>query len=295
VLGVALLLSCASRQAEKSLDPESQEFLSKSRYIISKDERRIFLSLADEAERKVFMENFWKKRDPDPETEKNEFKIEYYKRMNEANLLFKEGTTPGWLCERGRLYITLGPPDNRETYPRGVTFYGKPTEIWYYGFFPVVFIDDNWSGNYILDPSSAAQIGEINKTQVMLRPRVSPDQAAESIPLDIQEGKEGETLVQLKLPYKDIWLTAEGDLLKTTLELSVEVFDSTGKIAWQDQKSYPLAFSRAEYMKIIRDTLVINIPIRLRPGDYDLKLILKNFLQGADVQKKTKLHRGEIS
>lgn len=289
VLGVGLLLSCASRQAVKSLDPESQEFLSKARYVISKDERRMFLGLPDESERKVFMENFWKKRDPDPETEKNEFKIEYFKRIDDANLLFKEGTTPGWLCERGQLYITLGPPDNRETFPRGVTFYGKPTEIWYYGFFPVVFIDENWSGNYILEPSSAAQIGEINKTQVMLRPQVSPDQAAESIPLDIQKVKDGEVRVRLSLPYRDIWLKADGDSLKTTLELSVEVVDSTGKKTWQDQKSYPLAFSRDEYLKIIRDTFLIEFPITVQPGDYDLKLTLKNFIQGSVVQKKTKV------
>ena len=74
------------------------------------------------------MAEFWKKRDPDPDTEENEFKTQYFQRIDEANHLFTDGGEPGWLQDRGRIYILLGPPADREVYPRGVTFYGIPTE-----------------------------------------------------------------------------------------------------------------------------------------------------------------------
>ena len=118
-----ILLSCASYKLEKSADPESKEFFSTVRYIITAQERKTFRNLPP-SERKNFIEEFWEKRDPDPDTEINEFKEEYFSRIEEANLLFKEGSTPGWLQERGRVFITLGPPDTRRTYPRGTSLHG---------------------------------------------------------------------------------------------------------------------------------------------------------------------------
>lgn len=61
------------------------------------------------------MEEFWKKRDPTPETETNEFKNEYFVRIGEANRFFTEAAESGWLQDRGRVDILLGPPTNRIT------------------------------------------------------------------------------------------------------------------------------------------------------------------------------------
>jgi GWxTD domain-containing protein len=291
VLGVLLVTACASHRAIKSLDSESQEFLSKARYLISKDERRALLALPGLDERKAWIANFWEKRDADPSTPVNEFKEEYFRRIDEANRLFKEGTTPGWLGDRGHLYITLGPPDNRETYPRGVTFYGLPTEIWYYNFFPVVFIDDNWSGYYRLAPESVAQVSELNKTQVMLHPNPqTSDILAASLNLEIVMVRDGEAVIRLKLPYKDIWFKAEGDSFQTTLDIEAEAADSSGKTVWQDKKSYPISFGRSEYLKTIRQEFQAEFPVALSPGEYDLKVSFKNAAGGGDpAVKKTKL------
>ena len=290
-LGLLLAGSCSSNRGVKALDPESREFLSTVRYLISKDERRAFLAIPDEAGRKLWVEDFWKKRDPKPETKENEFKTSYLRRIEEANRLFKEGSTPGWLGERGRLYVTLGPPDTREAYPRGVSFYGVPTEIWYYNFFPIVFIDDGWTGNYRLAPESAAQVGEINRAQVMLEPaKFAPDAAAASLDISVSKVKEGEALVRLRLPYRDIWFVAEGDRFQATLELEAEVLDSSGKTVWQDKKSYPLAFGRDEYLQAIRQDFLAELTVRLAPGEYELKLSLKNAAgEGRAVVKKEKL------
>jgi len=291
-LAFLLAVACASNRTVKALDPESREFLSTVRYLISKEERRAFLALPDELGRKPWAEDFWKKRDTKPETPENEFKAEYLKRIDDANRLFKEGSTPGWLGDRGHLYVTLGPPDNRETYPRGVTFYGVPTEIWYYNFFPIVFIDDSWTGNYRLAPESAAQVGEINRAQVMLQPdRFGPDGVAPAgFELTLSKVKDGEALVRLRLPYKDIWFKAEGDRFQATLELESLVTDPAGKTVWQDKKSYPIAFGREEYLKAIRQDFLAEVPIRLGPGEYELTLSLKNAAgEGRAAVKKEKL------
>jgi len=90
-------------------------------YTITSEERKIFLKLPP-SERKSFMDEFWKRRDPLPGTATNEFKEEYLLRLEQANKFFGEGGKQGWLSDRGRIWITLGPPDHRETYPGGRVF-----------------------------------------------------------------------------------------------------------------------------------------------------------------------------
>lgn len=291
VLGVLAAGACASNRVVQALDEESREFLSTARFLISKDERQAFLALPDEPGRRLWIEDFWKKRDPKPETPDNEFKIEYLRRIDEANRIFREGSTPGWLGDRGHLYITLGPPDTRETYPRGVSFYGVPTEVWYYNFFPIVFIDDSWTGNYRLTPQSAAQVGEINRTQVLLQPpRLSADLAAESLALEISKVRDGEALVRVRLPYKNIWLKADGDRFLATLELEAEAADASGKTVWREKKSLPIALGKEEYLEALRGDFTAEITVRLTPGEYELKVSLVNAAgEGRAAVKKEKL------
>jgi GWxTD domain-containing protein len=118
ILSLLLLLSCRLYQLERKLDPENAEFLSKVSYIITKEERKIFLELPDK-EKEKFREEFWKRRDPDLETEENEFKTEYFKRLERAAEIFMGEGRPGWLTDRGRIYVLFGPPADRMTYPMG--------------------------------------------------------------------------------------------------------------------------------------------------------------------------------
>ncbi|MBN2206972.1 MAG: GWxTD domain-containing protein [Candidatus Aminicenantes bacterium] len=287
---VVLGAGCFLRPSLQSLDPESREFLSKVRYIIEKDEKAAFVGLKTAEERNAFIEDFWAKRDSDPETEVNEFKLEYSARVDAAAGLFKEGTTPGWLTERGRLYITLGPPDHRLSYPRGVTFYGKPTEIWYYNFFPVRFVDDNWTGTYRLDPDSAAQIGEITKTQVYLKPRAAaPASKLEDVPLEIKAVGPGEAVLRVTLLYKDIWLNAEGGVYNASLEIAADAVDNTGAAVWSEHQTHPLSLTEEEYLKRRGESLVIEIPVKLAPGEYGLTVVLTGLFPGARAEKKVKL------
>ena len=83
------------------LDPESRDFYKTAQLIMTKEEKEIFNHLPDKESRGEFIEEFWAKRDPD--TEVNEFKQEFLKRINYANKYFKEGI-PDWKTDRGRIY-----------------------------------------------------------------------------------------------------------------------------------------------------------------------------------------------
>ena len=87
-------------------------------YIITDAERAAFLNLGTDAERAQFIEQFWLRRDPTPDTIENEFKEEHYRRMGYANAHFGSRTgIPGWKTDRGRIYITFGIPDEIDSHP----------------------------------------------------------------------------------------------------------------------------------------------------------------------------------
>jgi len=283
------LAGCATARLMKQLDPESRDFLSKVRYVITGEERRTFLSLPAE-ERKPFIAAFWKKRDPDPETEENEFQKVYFQRIEEANRLFNEGggSEPGWLQDRGRIYILIGPPDHREQYPRGVTFYGIPTEIWYYGWFPVLFVDPNWNGNYKLEPGSAAQLGAIMSTQMRLKPLVAPEKGALEADLKV-EARDGRAVARLVVPYKKIWFSSQGERLQTTLVAAFEITDAAGRKVAEFRRDIPLELSEAELEEVIRTDFSVDIPLDLKPGTYWVAVALTNGADESRVNKKARL------
>lgn len=134
-------------------------------YIITPEERAAFKKLQTDEEREQFIEQFWLRRDPDPDTPENEYREEYYRRIAYANEHYASGI-PGWKTDRGRIYITFGPPDEVESHPAGGPyerpFYeggGQtstyPFEIWFYRYLDGVgngveieFVDPSGSGEY---------------------------------------------------------------------------------------------------------------------------------------------------
>src|SRR4051812_26081316 len=91
------------------------------RWIITDEERGAFKQLSNDEERDSFIEAFWQRRDPTPDTVENEFKEEHYRRMAYANEHFPAGI-PGWKTDRGKMYIMYGPPDEIESHPSGGTY-----------------------------------------------------------------------------------------------------------------------------------------------------------------------------
>jgi GWxTD domain-containing protein len=95
-------------------------------WIITDEERQAFKQLSNDEERDQFIEAFWQRRDPTPDTEENEYKEDHYARIAYANEHFAAGI-PGWKSDRGRIYIMYGKPDEIESHPSGGT-YERPME-----------------------------------------------------------------------------------------------------------------------------------------------------------------------
>jgi GWxTD domain-containing protein len=96
------------------------------RWIITDEEQKAFKLLSNDEERDQFIEAFWQRRDPTPDTIENEFKEEHYRRMAYANEHYAAGI-PGWKSDRGRIYIMYGPADEIESHPSGGS-YERPME-----------------------------------------------------------------------------------------------------------------------------------------------------------------------
>jgi len=119
------------RENAKSLKQELSKTFKKwldedVRWIITDEERAAFKQLSNDEERDQFIEAFWQRRDPTPDTVENEFKEEHYRRIAYANEHFPAGI-PGWKTDRGRIYVMYGPADEIESHPSGGS-YQRPME-----------------------------------------------------------------------------------------------------------------------------------------------------------------------
>ena len=158
-------LSSASKQWLEEVVP----------YIITSKEKEVFISLPTEVDRGQFIETFWKKRDPNPQTPENEYKVEYFKRIAAANKQFGTGGIAGWRTDRGKIYILLGPPKEiqRDMNPSSsqnslTAAFSGPKETWQYWGLPnpnlpynleISFVDKFNTGNYMLDNSFRVDSG----------------------------------------------------------------------------------------------------------------------------------------
>jgi len=154
------------RKEKTELKKAYKDWLDKDvAYIITDEERKAFKKLETDDERERFIEEFWRRRDPDPDTDENEYREEYYERIAYANEHFASGI-PGWKTDRGRIWIMYGKPDETETHPAGGQYNREsyegggststyPFERWFYRYLPGVgsgieieFVDPTGSGEY---------------------------------------------------------------------------------------------------------------------------------------------------
>jgi GWxTD domain-containing protein len=135
------------------------------RWIITDEELSAFKKLSNNAERDTFIEGFWQRRDPTPDTAENEYKEEHYRRIAYANEHYAAGM-PGWRTDRGRIYIMYGPPTSVDSHPMGGPYQRSaeegggqtetfPFEVWRYRYLEgigqeieIEFVDDCGCGSY---------------------------------------------------------------------------------------------------------------------------------------------------
>jgi GWxTD domain-containing protein len=220
----------------EEIDKYIKEWLdSPIRYIITNKEEKAFKKLKKREEKIRFINYFWMRRDPNPDTPAVEFRDEFYKRVVESNQFFRAGNKEGWKTDRGKIYIILGPPDEQQT---GVT--DKRTnlgdwrgiksdesgaiganmlryEVWTYHSLPtreipsnysITFIDWYGNKNYMLDSASFHGKGEfeqeMDKRFYMARSGLVPKELGAGIE-DIKK----RSIVNKDLKLKDVPISTE--------------------------------------------------------------------------------------
>jgi GWxTD domain-containing protein len=216
-------------------------------YIISDAERAAFKKLQSDAEREHFIEQFWLRRDPTPGTPENEFKQEHYRRIAYTNDHFTANVS-GWKTDRGRVYITYGPPDEKESHPSGGQYQRPPQEggrttttfpfeQWLYHYIEGVgtniiieFVDSTGTGEYRMttDPSEKDALLPIPGPRVKRAPtlQVLGGLAAISVPLG---------------DYQDHGVTISGRILTREGRIVTAFEDSVQTPAPNYVKTVPLA------------------------------------------------------
>ncbi len=160
-----VVASAQDKQRQEEADKYYEKWLGQDvLYIITEEERAVFKQLTTADEKDQFIEQFWTRRDPDLRTAANEYREEHYRRLAYCNERFGSGI-PGWKADRGKIYISFGPPDEieynaggnyvRKPYEGGGRTTTYPFEVWFYRYLPGVgedieieFVDRSLTGEF---------------------------------------------------------------------------------------------------------------------------------------------------
>ncbi len=267
-------------------------------WIITDEEKAALKQLSNDEERDSFIEAFWQRRDPTPDTEENEYKEEHYQRIAYANEHFAAGI-PGWKSDRGRIYIMYGKADEVESHPSGGSYERPmsegggetstfPFEDWRYRYLEgigqeviIEFVDTCMCGEYhmtmdrsekdalLYTPNAGLtmweQMGMASKTQRfsggngLERLGLGPDSAS-------QNGKEFDRLEQfakLQAPppvkYKDL-----EEIVNSKIVLNPMPFDV-----------------RTDFVKVTSDTVLVPVTIQMK--NRDITFVNKDGIQRGTV------------
>jgi GWxTD domain-containing protein len=295
--------SCRGNQIEKKLDPESSNFMSLVRYIITPEEYDEFTHLPVQ-EREKFIENFWKRRDPDPDTEENEFKEAYFTRLEEAQEIFRE-SAGGYLTDRGMIYVLFGPPDY--VYHSKVSTYDRNRgvqEQWFYYLLldkyhnvEINFIDRFGSSSFSGPLNFSAGKFELDRRGPSVLPLIQ--EAKESFLKPGQNkffkyairikklDKEGDGVklsIQIKIPYKKIWFSKVEDKMKAIFSVNAKILDDSKNKIWEHERDYSFTISEKEVQELlkVRKEYVIEIPAALETGKYSLHINITDNNEGEE-------------
>jgi hypothetical protein len=255
------------------------------RWIITDQERNAFKNLSNDEERDSFIENFWLRRNPNPDSPENEYKEEHYARIAYANEHFAAGM-PGWKTDRGHIYIAYGKPDSIDSHPSGGNYERPmdegggetstfPFEIWHYRYLAgigdnidIEFVDTCMCGDYhmTLDRSEKDALKHVPGAGLTLYEEQGQAKKADRF--------SGGGLEQLGTgPMSTQNQSKEFDRLDQYAKLmappvikfkDLESFMASSKIL----TGPPFLFNvRTDYVKITNDTVLVPLTLQIRNGD----------------------------
>jgi len=273
-------------------------------YIITDEERAAFKQLSNDEERDNFIEAFWQRRDPTPDTEENEFKEEHYRRIAYANEHFAAGV-PGWKTDRGRIYIVFGPADEVESHPSGGTYERPmeegggetstfPFEDWRYRYIEgigqeviVEFVDTCMCGEYHMTMDRS------EKDALLMTPNAGLTLWEQMGMANKAQRFSGNGLERLGLgPESSMLQTKEFDRLEQFAKLQqapkIKFTDLTEEVNSKVILN-PMPFDvRSDFVKVTSDTVLVPITIQMKNRDI-------TFVNKEGVQRGTVNIYGKLS
>ncbi len=252
-------------------------------YIITDEERAAFRQLSNDEERDNFIEAFWQRRDPTPDTEENEFKEEHYQRIAYANEHYAAGV-PGWKTDRGRIYIVFGKPDEIDSHPSGGSYERPmdegggetstfPFEDWRYRYIDgigqeviVEFVDTCMCGEYHMTMDRS------EKDALLMTPNAGLTMWEQMGMANKSQRFAGGGMERLGLgPQSSMLQTKEFDRLEQFAKLQ-----QAPKVKFTDLEEAvnskvilnPMPFDvRADFVKVTSDTVLVPVTIQMKNRD----------------------------
>jgi GWxTD domain-containing protein len=248
------------------------------RWIITDEEVSAFKKLSNNTERDAFIEEFWRRRDPTPDTEENEYKEEHYRRIAYANEHFAAGI-PGWKTDRGRIYIMYGKPDTTDSHPMGGPYQRPaeegggttetyPFEVWRYRYIEgigqeveIEFVDDCQCGAYEMTMDRSKKDALLNVPNAGLT-----DMEAMGMANKADRFRGG--LERLGTgPFNQDLSTKEFDRLETFAKLNrapLVKSELRGELVKSTIRTNVLPFDvRVDFVKLTSDTVLVPITLQV--------------------------------
>jgi GWxTD domain-containing protein len=256
------------------------------RWIITDTEEQAFKQLTNDEERDQFIENFWQRRNPSPDSPENEYKDEIYARIAYADEHFAAGK-PGWMTDRGHIYIAYGPPDDKDSHPSGGEYERPaeegggststfPFETWHYRYIEGIgdnidleFVDTCQCGDYHYT------IDRSEKDALLHVPGAGQTQAEENGQSKKEDRFSGGGLEQLGVGPG----MAQQNQSKQfdRLDMAAKIM-APPPIKFHDMEEFmastkilngpPFLFDvRTDYVKVTNDTVIVPITVQLKNSD----------------------------
>jgi GWxTD domain-containing protein len=268
-------LSGCSAKKDVNLDPDLEDIENAIQLLMTGAEKRIYKNIRDLALKEAFMEEFWEKRDPDMNTEENEFREEFERRLAYANLHFKSEGIPGWRTDRGRIYIYLGPPDR--TYIDSMLNYAniRASIVWVYYRWQagVQFVDRTGNGTYTMNVQThhtRRLMNAIDRAKFgLIYSEEAGSVAVGKVKIDYDPASRQ---ILVEIPTDALYYKEEGEDLLVDLRFDFYVYTEKG----EKIESFSEIQSYKEKEKTMMDMTVIifSFPFELPPGNFfiDMKV-----------------------
>lgn len=276
---LVFLAACGGPAMVKTL-PSDDPFYEKTRFIMTKDEKKIYKHLPDQEARDAFIEEFWEKRDPSPGTTENEMKLEYEDRIEFADKTFKEKPGGrGWDTDRGQMLLLLGFPEERNqhtTTRRGTTWQINIEEWRYYSLEIFLrFIDDGGMGQFRMQywPSHLNRVLE----RVALTPDLVKRDSAKNAFSFKAKHKAGHLV--LTVPVKRISFEEADGRMAARFEVEMYVYRDYKKA---DHVKSTETVSGPAADILARKEIEVRVPYQLvRKGKYYFDVIVREVMTGS--------------